>query len=152
MISYAGLRRLILQPRWWPCVRTKEVLLRVCVVYPTHCPYGGQHRSISAPISFSTMPTTAWCSPADAAIFGCRLGYHAAETSFRNDGKYVRYFYNDVSSAANRPRTVSPRMCGRIFPSGSALGADIPSIKMVFRYEGTYLLQFDINLVSPSCV
>ena len=86
--------------------------------------------AIPAPISFSAMPTTAWCSPADTTIFGCRLECHAEETSFRNEGKRVRYVYIDVSSAANRPRTVSPRKCGRIFPSGSALGADVPSIRI----------------------
>nr|WML68638.1 p349 protein [Citrus tristeza virus] len=85
--------------------------------------------AIPVPISFGAMPTTAWCSPADAAVLRCRLEYHAAETSFRYEGKHVRYVYNDVSSAANRPRTVSPRKCGRIFPSGSALGAEVPSIR-----------------------
>nr|ABA43375.1 p349 protein [Citrus tristeza virus] len=85
--------------------------------------------AIPVPITFGAVPTTAWCSPADAAVLRCRIDYHAAETSFRDEGKHVRYVYNDVSSAANRPRTVSPRKCGRVFPSGSALGVEVPSTR-----------------------
>nr|QDD55773.1 polyprotein [Citrus tristeza virus] len=83
--------------------------------------------AIPVPILFGTLPTTAWCSSADAAVLRCRLEYHAAETSFRDEGKHVKYVYNDVSSAANRPRTVSPRKCGRVFPGGSALGVEVPT-------------------------
>nr|QDD55784.1 polyprotein [Citrus tristeza virus] len=83
--------------------------------------------AIPVPIVFGTMSATAWCSSSDAAVLRCRLNYHAAETDFSIQEKHVRYVYNDVSSAANRPRTVSPRNCGRVFPSKSKLGVEVPS-------------------------
>nr|ACL51683.1 p349 protein [Citrus tristeza virus] len=83
--------------------------------------------AVPVPILFGALPTTAWCSPSDAAVLQCRLDYHAAETSFHSEEKHVRYVYNDVSSAAHRPRTVSPRKCGRVFPSNSVLGVEIPT-------------------------
>ena len=83
--------------------------------------------AVPVPILFGALPTTAWCSPSDAAVLQCRIDYHAAETSFHSEEKHVRYVYNDVSSAAHRPRTVSPRKCGRVFPSNSVLGVEIPT-------------------------
>nr|QBM11766.1 polyprotein [Citrus tristeza virus] len=83
--------------------------------------------AVPVPILFGALPTTAWCSPSDAAVLQCRLDYHTAETSFHSEEKHVRYVYNDVSSAAHRPRTVSPRKCGRVFPSNSVLGVEIPT-------------------------
>nr|AGK30059.1 ORF1a [Citrus tristeza virus] len=83
--------------------------------------------AIPVPITFGTMPATAWCSRSEAAVLRCRLDYHAAETDFSTQEKHVRYVYNDVSSATNRPRTVSPRKCGSIFPSKSKLGVEVPS-------------------------
>nr|AFS17298.1 p1a [Citrus tristeza virus] len=83
--------------------------------------------AVPVPVLFGALPATAWCSPSDAAMLRCRLDYHAAETSFLSEEKHVRYVYNDVSSAAHRPRTVLPRKCGRVFPSNSVLGVEIPT-------------------------